>query len=52
MDVDPVRWVQAAGAIMGAALLGLGVYIHAEPMMFIGGGLLLLSGMCVSCYKL
>jgi hypothetical protein len=51
MDCDPVRWVQAAGAVIGAALLCLGIYIHAEPMMFIGGGVLLLSGLCVSCYK-
>ena len=52
MEVDPVRWVQVAGAILGAALISLGLYIHAEPVVFIGIGALLLSGLCVSCYKL
>ena len=52
MDVDPVRWVQAAAAFVGAALLGLGLYIQAEPMMWLGLGVLVFAGLCVSCYKL
>ncbi len=52
MEVNPVRWVQVAGAIMGAALLGLGYAIEAAPMMWLGGGLLVFAALCFSCHKL
>ena len=52
MDVDPIRCVQMVGAILGAALLCMGLLIHAEPVVFMGIGALVLSGLCVSSYKL
>jgi hypothetical protein len=52
MDVDPIRWVQLAGAVAGAALLCLGLYVHVTPMVWIGGVVLAISGWCVSPYKL
>jgi uncharacterized membrane protein YqgA involved in biofilm formation len=52
MDVDPVRWVQGAAAIVGAALLGLGLYVEAVPVMWLGGGVLVFAALCVTCYKL
>jgi putative effector of murein hydrolase LrgA (UPF0299 family) len=52
MDVDPIRWVQLGGAVMGAVLLCLGLYIQIMPLAWIGGVVLAISGWCVSSYNL